>query len=61
MSSPEEVADASRRLAARPGAIVPLQATRVGVPPNLDLLLDEVTISTNTTAAGGNASLMAIA
>ena len=27
----------------------------------LDLLLEEVTLSVNTTAAGGNASLMAIA
>jgi RHH-type proline utilization regulon transcriptional repressor/proline dehydrogenase/delta 1-pyrroline-5-carboxylate dehydrogenase len=49
-------------MAARPGAIVPVHAVapgeRGGYP--LELLLEEIAISTNTTAAGGNASLMSI-
>ncbi|WP_181708092.1 trifunctional transcriptional regulator/proline dehydrogenase/L-glutamate gamma-semialdehyde dehydrogenase [Chthonobacter rhizosphaerae] len=54
------------RVAAREGAIVPVQ----GASPHaladgtddwdLDLLVSEVSISTNTAAAGGNASLMTI-
>ncbi|WP_072379687.1 bifunctional proline dehydrogenase/L-glutamate gamma-semialdehyde dehydrogenase PutA [Novosphingobium sp. NDB2Meth1] len=50
------IAEASHELAQREGAIVPLHT---GTP--LHLLLEEVTLSINTTAAGGNASLMAIA
>jgi MFS family permease len=54
------IAGATRQLAAREGAIVtPHTATATGYP--LDLLLEEVTLSVNTTAAGGNASLMALA
>ncbi|MFC3581400.1 trifunctional transcriptional regulator/proline dehydrogenase/L-glutamate gamma-semialdehyde dehydrogenase [Sphingomonas hylomeconis] len=58
--SAAEIAAAARTLAARPGAIVPLLA---GGPQGymLDWLLEEVSVSINTTAAGGNASLMALA
>jgi RHH-type proline utilization regulon transcriptional repressor/proline dehydrogenase/delta 1-pyrroline-5-carboxylate dehydrogenase len=56
------VTDMTERMAARPGAIVPVHAVapgeRGGYP--LELLLEEIAISTNTTAAGGNASLMSI-
>jgi RHH-type proline utilization regulon transcriptional repressor/proline dehydrogenase/delta 1-pyrroline-5-carboxylate dehydrogenase len=45
------------RIAALPGPIVLAQAGA----PRLDWLVEEVSISTNTTAAGGNASLMAMA
>jgi RHH-type proline utilization regulon transcriptional repressor/proline dehydrogenase/delta 1-pyrroline-5-carboxylate dehydrogenase len=52
-----------RTLAARPGPIVPVQAaagTALGKADaySLDLLVEEVSVSINTTAAGGNASLM---
>ncbi|WP_421849077.1 bifunctional proline dehydrogenase/L-glutamate gamma-semialdehyde dehydrogenase PutA [Novosphingobium sp.] len=60
---PALIAEATRRLALREGAIVtahtPLPGTTARYP--LDLLLEEVTLSINTTAAGGNASLMALA
>jgi RHH-type proline utilization regulon transcriptional repressor/proline dehydrogenase/delta 1-pyrroline-5-carboxylate dehydrogenase len=58
-----QVAAASRLLADRPGAIVSLQSAMLASDEGyrLDWLLDEVTTSINTTAAGGNASLMAIA
>jgi RHH-type proline utilization regulon transcriptional repressor/proline dehydrogenase/delta 1-pyrroline-5-carboxylate dehydrogenase len=57
---PALIADATRQLAQREGAIVtPHTAHGSGYP--LDLLLEEVTLSINTTAAGGNASLMALA
>jgi RHH-type proline utilization regulon transcriptional repressor/proline dehydrogenase/delta 1-pyrroline-5-carboxylate dehydrogenase len=49
-------------LAERPGPIISLHAAplgRMGCHP-VDLLLEEVSISINTTAAGGNASLMMI-
>ena len=46
----------NRRVAAREGRIVPVLA---GEYP-LDRLLEERSVSTNTAAAGGNASLMAI-
>ncbi len=52
----DRIAAHSRQLAEREGAIVPLHT---GTP--LHLLLEEVTLSVNTTAAGGNASLMALA
>lgn len=52
----DRIAEASHELAQREGAIVPLHT---GTP--LHLLLEEVTLSVNTTAAGGNASLMALA
>ena len=60
---PKHIAEATRLLAQREGAIVtphtPLPAPPARYP--LDLLLEEVTLSINTTAAGGNASLMALA
>ena len=57
--------DAAARLAAREGPIVPLQvlapdAIAAGETYDLNLLLRECVVSTNTAAAGGNASLMSI-
>jgi RHH-type proline utilization regulon transcriptional repressor/proline dehydrogenase/delta 1-pyrroline-5-carboxylate dehydrogenase len=58
----ENVAAASRLLAERRGAIVPLQSTAPeGGSYILEWLIEEVSTSINTTAAGGNASLMAVA
>ncbi len=62
----EDVAAASWRIADRGGAIVSLQTIPAVAPAggehyNLDWLLEEVSTSINTTAAGGNASLMALA
>ena len=51
--------DTQARIAALPGPIVLTQAG--GAPYRLDWLVEEVSISINTTAAGGNASLMAMA
>ena len=50
-------------LAEREGAIVTVQAASTGAlrepgAYRLDLLVEEVSVSINTTAAGGNASLM---
>ncbi|HEU5097391.1 MAG TPA: aldehyde dehydrogenase family protein, partial [Reyranella sp.] len=45
-----------QRLAERDGPIVPVHCS----PYPLDLLFDEIALSINTAAAGGNASLMAI-
>ncbi len=61
----EALVDGLRRLAARPGPIVRLQALtpeRLAAGEDYDLaaLVEEVAISTNIAAAGGNASLMAI-
>ena len=61
----QALADAMRRLAARPGPIVRLQALtpeRLAAGEDYDLaaLVEEVAIATNTAAAGGNASLMAV-
>jgi RHH-type proline utilization regulon transcriptional repressor/proline dehydrogenase/delta 1-pyrroline-5-carboxylate dehydrogenase len=57
--------EALRKLAARPGPIVRLQALssarlKAGEDFNLAELVEECAIATNTAAAGGNASLMAI-
>ncbi|HTM77646.1 MAG TPA: bifunctional proline dehydrogenase/L-glutamate gamma-semialdehyde dehydrogenase PutA, partial [Devosia sp.] len=49
----------TRRVAEWAGPIVPVQAGQGGY--SLELLVSETAISTNTAAAGGNASLMAIA
>ena len=59
------LAEAMRKLAARPGPIVRLQALNparlaAGEDYNLADLVEECSISTNVAAAGGNASLMAI-
>ncbi len=61
----EAVADAARRLAARPGPILRAQALSsaelaAGEGYHLADLVEERAISTNTAAAGGNASLMSI-
>jgi RHH-type proline utilization regulon transcriptional repressor/proline dehydrogenase/delta 1-pyrroline-5-carboxylate dehydrogenase len=52
-----------RLLAERPGAVVPVQAASSAAlgqadAYSLNLLVEEVSVSINTTAAGGNASLM---
>ena len=52
-------------LAAADGPLFPVQAASsdeiaAGAAYATELLVEEVSISTNTTAAGGNASLMAI-
>jgi RHH-type transcriptional regulator, proline utilization regulon repressor / proline dehydrogenase / delta 1-pyrroline-5-carboxylate dehydrogenase len=52
--SRDELVALSRRLAARDGPIVPLHLA----PYRFEALLDEVSVSVNTAAAGGNASLM---
>ncbi|NIJ65851.1 RHH-type proline utilization regulon transcriptional repressor/proline dehydrogenase/delta 1-pyrroline-5-carboxylate dehydrogenase [Sphingomonas leidyi] len=54
-----DVVAVARELAAMDGPIVPLLATGESGYP-IELLLEEVSISINTTAAGGNASLMTI-
>jgi RHH-type proline utilization regulon transcriptional repressor/proline dehydrogenase/delta 1-pyrroline-5-carboxylate dehydrogenase len=53
---------AAQEAAAQPGAIMPVHAAEAGrpIPYTLDWLLEEVSTSINTTAAGGNASLMMI-
>jgi RHH-type proline utilization regulon transcriptional repressor/proline dehydrogenase/delta 1-pyrroline-5-carboxylate dehydrogenase len=53
----EELVALSRLVAEREGAIVPILA---GDEDELIRLLEEVSIATNTAAAGGNASLMAL-
>ncbi len=55
-----EVAKATEVLARRDGAIVTPHAVGADGSYRLDLLLEEVAVSINTTAAGGNASLMAM-
>ncbi|KKB13125.1 transcriptional regulator [Devosia geojensis] len=55
----EAVLATSREVAEWPGPIVTVQGSAEG-RYNLDLLVEEVSISTNTAAAGGNASLMAL-
>jgi RHH-type proline utilization regulon transcriptional repressor/proline dehydrogenase/delta 1-pyrroline-5-carboxylate dehydrogenase len=54
--SREELLALARRLAARDGPIVPLHLA----PYRFESLIDEVSLSVNTAAAGGNASLMTI-
>jgi len=61
-ASVERAADWSRRLAARAGPIVALHvlpADRAGAF-EIERLMIERTLSVNTAAAGGNASLMTI-
>ncbi|MOA48999.1 bifunctional proline dehydrogenase/pyrroline-5-carboxylate dehydrogenase [compost metagenome] len=56
----------NKKIAALPGPLVLVQAattealTSESQPYNLDWLVEEVSVSVNTTAAGGNASLMSI-
>jgi RHH-type proline utilization regulon transcriptional repressor/proline dehydrogenase/delta 1-pyrroline-5-carboxylate dehydrogenase len=52
--------DLPAKLAARPGAIVGIVDTRAGVPVALWRLVAERALCVNTTAAGGNASLMTL-
>ncbi len=54
--SPDELIALNRRLAERDGPIVPVHVA----PYPLEFLFDEVSLSVNTAAAGGNASLMTI-
>ncbi|WP_245987003.1 trifunctional transcriptional regulator/proline dehydrogenase/L-glutamate gamma-semialdehyde dehydrogenase [Azospirillum thermophilum] len=60
----DRLAEVTARVAALPGAILTVQgAAGAGDDPaacRLELLLDERTVSINTTAAGGNASLVAV-
>lgn len=57
----ETILALQQELAALPGRVVPIHACRDASDLILPLLGDEQVISINTTAAGGNASLMAIA
>jgi len=52
--------DLQARLSARPGAIVGIVDTRAGEPVALWRLVAERALCVNTTAAGGNASLMTL-
>ncbi|OFX02730.1 MAG: delta-1-pyrroline-5-carboxylate dehydrogenase, partial [Alphaproteobacteria bacterium RIFCSPHIGHO2_12_FULL_66_14] len=54
--SADDLLALGRKMAARDGPIVPIHVA----PYPLEFLFDEVTLSVNTAAAGGNASLMAI-
>jgi RHH-type proline utilization regulon transcriptional repressor/proline dehydrogenase/delta 1-pyrroline-5-carboxylate dehydrogenase len=56
----DRVSEAVRSVAALSGAIVPVHAAGDDGQWECDRLLEEVSISINTTAAGGNASLMMI-
>ena len=55
-AAPDELLALSQRLAERDGPIVPVYVA----PYPLEFLIDEVSLSVNTAAAGGNASLMTI-
>lgn len=62
VEAPDDVADTVAAMAARPGAIVTVHAADRTLPLayQCDWLLEEVSTSINTTAAGGNATLMMI-
>jgi len=65
-AGPEALGVILKDLAARPGPIIPVQAAasahmRTAGAYCLDWLVEEVSTSVNTTAAGGNASLMTLA
>ncbi|MGI4945021.1 MAG: L-glutamate gamma-semialdehyde dehydrogenase, partial [Janthinobacterium lividum] len=57
--TPEALGQLARAVAAADGAIRPIVTARNGLYP-LDMLVVERSASTNTTAAGGNASLMSL-
>lgn len=59
---PERISALAQEIAEADGPIVPLHAVPTGAVGSypIDLLLEEVSTSINTTAAGGNASLMMI-
>lgn len=55
------VRNMSKEIAARPGPLISVQAEQASADPyRLEWLVKEVSISVNTTASGGNASLMTI-
>ena len=61
----QDVLSVAQAMAARPGAIVPVHAASTARcaearPYAVEQLVEEVSTSINTTAAGGNASLMAL-
>lgn len=62
----QRVIEINRKIAALPGPLVLVQAATTEMlsgasqPYTLDWLVEEVSVSVNTTAAGGNASLMSI-
>jgi RHH-type proline utilization regulon transcriptional repressor/proline dehydrogenase/delta 1-pyrroline-5-carboxylate dehydrogenase len=55
---PERVASIARQVAEFAGRIIPVQSA---ADVNRDMLVHEISVSINTAAAGGNASLMALA
>ncbi len=56
-----ELLDVMAAVARRPGPIVPVHAYATGAREiRSELLLAEKSVSVNTTAAGGNASLMSV-
>jgi RHH-type proline utilization regulon transcriptional repressor/proline dehydrogenase/delta 1-pyrroline-5-carboxylate dehydrogenase len=62
---PDDVIALQGEFAARPGSIVTIQSAQTsdcdaGLAYRADWLCNEVSTSINTTAAGGNASLMAM-
>jgi len=60
--APQEARDVARALVDRPGPLVGLTALPPGAADiPLERLLIERAVSTNTAAAGGNASLMTMA
>ncbi|MFC7297053.1 bifunctional proline dehydrogenase/L-glutamate gamma-semialdehyde dehydrogenase PutA [Herminiimonas aquatilis] len=59
-STSSKLSDVLTAVAARDGAIVPLLATSSDAPIALWRLVTERTVSINTTAVGGNASLMSM-
>jgi RHH-type proline utilization regulon transcriptional repressor/proline dehydrogenase/delta 1-pyrroline-5-carboxylate dehydrogenase len=63
---PARIRDGLRRLARRPGPLVPAQAAALSEQAGIgayrpEWLVEEIATAINTTAAGGNASLMTIA
>jgi RHH-type proline utilization regulon transcriptional repressor/proline dehydrogenase/delta 1-pyrroline-5-carboxylate dehydrogenase len=58
---PDELLKLNQRLAARPGPIIQIFTPDADGAYHPEHLLREICISTNTAAAGGNASLLAIA
>jgi RHH-type proline utilization regulon transcriptional repressor/proline dehydrogenase/delta 1-pyrroline-5-carboxylate dehydrogenase len=59
-SRPEGIADLLKRIAALPGPIPLVQVAGQDGNYRADWLVEEVSVSINTTAAGGNATLMAL-
>jgi len=59
---PDALLDIARQVAERDGPILPVEASRSAERDDYQLtrLLEECSVSTNTAAAGGNASLMSI-